>query len=90
MVCDTHEQPPHFGLNLRSARWELDYQEENAQGEENGTKRIKAMVFWSCFCLFVVVVVVAAAVFAFVFVFFFKPELGNWTQITFSIFEKLT
>lgn len=22
--------------------------------------------------------------------FFFKPELGNWTQLTFSTFEKLT
>lgn len=85
MVCDTHEQPPHFGPNLRSPRWELNYQEENAQGEENGTKRIKAVVFfWFCFCLFVVVVVaVAAAVFAFVFVFLFKPELGNCTQLTF-------
>lgn len=67
MVCDTHEQPPHFGLNLRSPRCELDYEEENAQREENGTKRIKAMAFWFCFCLFVVVL----AVFAFVFVFFF-------------------
>lgn len=56
--------------------------EWNKKNQGNGFLVLFLFICCGCCC--------CCCCFCFCFCLFFKPELGNWTQITFSIFEKLT